>query len=893
MIEPCRARFQSKALFLSLTAQEVHRRFRIPSILDLRRSIRPPHSAVIFSDRNVSISSHPIRYDRKSMESGSSIQWSAYPALMVAAAFSVGVYVASTVRPASIAIWAAGALASLLFFTGVELWNRRRMVTLAPLARMAGVLLIAVCGGGARQVVYDTPSPRSLGSVVEALPDDVTVRGQIADAPERSASDVQFTLSGLHISGRSSVSIDGNVRVTLRPSPWESSSAPFPALYQGDEVQLTGTVRRAPGPRNPAGFDYAAYLSRRGICCTMYVDSPDQVVRLTSAEGPLTVIAVQVRQYIRGKIHRYVPSSDGRAVLNALLLGDRSRIQADQRERFARTGLMHLLAVSGLHVFLVGMVLYMLLRPILMRFRLQWHTVEIGRSLLTVGVLGLYMLLTGSRPSVVRAVIMSALFIGGIALQRSAHPLNTLGVAALILLILRPTALFDVGFQLSMAAVAAIVTVHPRLLEFIPEHWTASSARDWLVSVVSVSAAATVGTAPILLYHFGWVSVAGLLLNVVGIPCTGLALSAAISMVVTGGLSSVAGAAFGRTADLFVHGLLLTSQHGAQWFSWAGFRMPAPNVWVLGALGAATVALAQWPRPRYRWRTIICALFLVVGGLWSGILRGRGTPTLELVFFDVGQGDAILVTTPANRRMLVDTGSRSPSGARIRDSVVPFFERRGIDNLDTVVITHPDGDHLGGLPALMNEVSIGRVVHSGQQVDTDLFRETRQLLRQEDISTESVQRGDALKLGSSTRIEVLSPPVQPVRHGIESENGRSVVLRIVYGTTDILLTGDIEGDAEEELVRAYGDQLESRVVKIPHHGSETSSTRSFVEAVVSESGNTRAVVSVGRSNRFGLPDPNVMSRWEATGARVYRTSTVGAVWLRTDGTEVQRVRWKD
>lgn len=828
------------------------------------------------------------------MESGSSIQWSAYPALLVAAAFAVGVYVESAVWTASILMWSAGGVCSLLLFVGVELRSRWRMVTLAPLGRMAAVLLLATCAGAVRYAVYDAPSPRSVGALVEALPDEVAVRGRIIDAPERSTSDVQFTVAVDSISGGGTpMPVGGKVRVTLRPSPWEDSSAPFPHLRQGDEVRLGGTVRRAPSQRNPGGFDYAAYLSRRGICCTMYVDTPDQVVRRASTAGPVTLIAVRAREYVREQIQTYVPSPDGRAVLHALLLGDRSRIETDQRQRFARTGLMHLLAVSGLHVFLVGMVLYMLLRPILMRFRLQWHTVEIGRSLLTVGVLGLYMLLTGARPSVVRAVIMSALFIGGIALQRSAHPLNTLGVAAVVLLVLRPTALFDVGFQLSMAAVAAIVTVHPRFAEFIPEQWTASPTRDWLVSVVSVSAAATIGTAPVLLYHFGWVSVAGLLLNVVGIPCTGLALSAAISMVVTGGLSSVAGAAFGSTADLFVHGLLRTSQHGAQWFSWAGFRMPEPNAWVLGALGAATVALAQWPRPRNRWRSIICAMSLIVGGLWTGILHGRGEPTLDVIFFDVGQGDAILVTTPTNRRMLIDTGPRSPSGARVRDSVVPFLRRRGIDTLDTVVITHPDGDHLGGLPTLVDEVAVGRVLHSGQQVDTDLFRETRELLRTEHISTESVQRGDTLTFGTSVRVEVLHPPPKPIRYGIENENGRSVVLRLLFGKTDVLLTGDIEREAEENLVRTYGGQLKSRIVKIPHHGSETSSSRSFVKSVVSESGETRAVVSVGHSNRFGMPDPEVMNRWKGKGVKVRSTSDAGAIWLRTDGTDVHRVNWRE
>jgi len=578
-------------------------------------------------------------------------------------------------------------------------------------------------------------------------------------------------------------------------------------------------------------------------------------------------------------------------VLRALLLGDRSGIRDDQRERFAVTGLMHLLAVSGLHVFLVGMVLYVLLRPVLMRLRLHRRAVETGRAALTVVVLGLYVALTGGRPSVVRAVVMSGLFIGGTLLQRSSPSLNTLGVAAIVLLALRPTFLFDVGFQLSMAAVSALVTVHPRLMEGVPEGWTVRGPGEWAVSTVSASAAATIGTAPVLLWHFGWVSGAGLLLNVLGIPCTGAALSAAVGMIATGGAWPWIGAAFGNAADLAVRGLLLTSRWGADWLGWVGVRMAEPDPWILGGIAAGTVALAQWPRPRCRWRCVSCALLLLATGTWTKVVDRDAGPTLDVLFFDVGQGDAALVTTPGGRRLLVDTGPRSPTGrAEVSFSLIPYLERRGIGHLDTVVITHPDGDHLGGLPALLREVSIGRVLHSGRKGETDLYRETRRLLRRKGVPSRSVSRGDALLKKAAVRGRVLGPPARPSVRGLEGENERSVVLHLTYGNVKILLPGDIEEDGERGLVRTYGSRLESRVAKVPHHGSASSSTPSFVEQVADS--NTRAVVSVGRSNRFGMPSERVLSRWRSAGARVHSTAEQGAVWLRVDGRSVWTVEWK-
>jgi len=276
------------------------------------------------------------------------------------------------------------------------------------------------------------------------------------------------------------------------------------------------------------------------------------------------------------------------------------------------------------------------------------------------------------------------------------------------------------------------------------------------------------------------------------------------------------------------------------------------------------------------------------------VFEPEANPTLNLLFFDVGQGDAALITTPEERRILVDTGPRSPyGGSAAASSILPFLRRRGIHRLDLVVVTHPDEDHLGGLPAILQEVDVGKVIHSGQKADTDLFRETRRMLSRLDVRSSSVQRGDVLSVGRSIRIEVLGPPVHPERWGIESENGRSVVLRVGYGRTDVLLPGDIEAAAEQALVQMYERDLGSRVVKLPHHGSETSSTSAFVHACVDSTRETHAVVSVGRENRFGMPSGDVLARWRSEEAQLHSIARTGAVWLRSDGEQVWTVHWRE
>lgn len=827
------------------------------------------------------------------MRPDSSIHWSAYPALLVACAFTLGILVDSVLERGGLGFWVGGGLAGLLLFGAVQWRDQTRIVTLAPLGRIVAVLLVVGCAGGARHAAYREPSPRALSPVAKTSEEATTVRGVVADAPERAEEATRFTLSVDAVLGTEDTSrVDGQARVTFRSPPWSAENVHFPQVYEGDIVRLRGELRPAPGLRNPGGFDYAAYLARRGTCCVMYVGEPEYVAVRGNRRGMLRAAIVTARQYVRRQVTRYVAHAAGRAVLRALLLGDRSRISDAQRDRFSTTGLMHLLAVSGLHVFLVGMVLYTLLRPLLMRFALRWRAVETGRAVFTIVVLGFYMLLTGARPSVVRAVVMASLFIGGIVFQRSAHSLNTLGVAAVVLLAVRPPALFDVGFQLSMAAVAGIVTLNPRFLEMVPERFRRTQVEDWVVSTGTVSAAAILGTAPVLLYHFGWVSVAGLLLNTVGIPCTGLALSAAIAMVVFGGFWTVAGVAFGGAADLCVQALLATSRYGAEWFSWAGIRMETPEPWLIGALVAGLVAIAQWPRPRLRWRGVIVALLLVVVSVWGNAIGQGSAPTLDLVFFDVGHGDAALLATPGGQHVLVDAGPRSPSGGTGEFVVLPYLEQRGIDHLDAVVVTHPDGDHLGGVPAILKGVSVGRVIHSGQATGSDVYAESRRVMEQLGIANRAVQRGDTLAVDAGIRIQVVGPSARPLERGVDGENNRSVVLHVAYGTADFLLTGDVEAAGERDLVRTYGDQLASRVVKIPHHGSSTSSTRPFVRAAVDTSSGTYAVVSVGQDDRYGMPSERVLSRWERSGTRVLSTADRGAVWMRTDGSEVWQVPWK-
>jgi competence protein ComEC len=710
--------------------------------------------------------------------------------------------------------------------------------------------------------------------------------GRVSGAVEHTERGARLTLhTDTLIHYADTLALGGAVRVFLRPSPWDTTAI-FPDVRQGDRLRLTGDVQAPPSRRNPADFDYGAYLRRRGIHALMNVKNPAHAVITRRPRGPVAQIA-SVRSHIVTQLGRHVSSAEPRAVLRALLVGDRGRIAEETEDRFAATGLLHLLAISGLHVLLVGMMAYQLIRPMLVRCGFSWQTVEWTRALLTIGLLCGFALLTGGRPSVVRAVIMAVLFIGANGLQRNTRSLNTLGVAALILLVYRPLALFDAGFQLSFAAVGAIVSLNPRLESILPVTWTRGGWRGQVSSLVTVSAAATLGTLPVLLAHFGYVSLAGLTLNVVAIPLTALALLSGLCMVITSGWA-VAASLFGAAANLLTRGLLEIAALGEAWLGWAAITKTVRDPLVLAAVVVGLLLVAHWPLPRRRWRLTGTAILLVAVHTWTGAVTVPASRYLDVIFFDAGQGDAALVTFPSGQHLLVDAGPRSPYTDAGASVVVPHLRRYGIDHLDAVLISHADSDHLGGLPSILRDVSVGRIIMNKPLEPTELTHDVDALIDSLAIPRHSVFAGDTLALSPTARVQILGPPPGSVKH--LDDNNASLVVRLVHDEHRFLFAGDAEQVAEQWLVDAYDELLRSDVIKVGHHGSITSSTPVFVQEAASEEG--MAVISAGRRNPFGFPNRRVVDRWKEAKMDVTTTAEYGAVWVRSEGTELKRLQWQ-
>ncbi len=670
-------------------------------------------------------------------------------------------------------------------------------------------------------------------------------------------------------------------------------------LLPGTQIAYSGMANPLPRKRNPASFDYGQYLRRQNFAAEFRLGRTESVQILNDATSMPRQIT-RVRRHIRTKIAQHIPSPNAQAVMVALMLGDRSGIDKSIQEDFRNTGLMHLLAVSGLHVLIVGYSIYRLLGGVILRTGITWALAERIRAIVTLLVLVLYFLVAGQSLSILRALIMAAVFLSQHILKRRAIVLNSLGLAALVVLMLNPSDLYSIGFQLSFGAVASLVLLNPLPKDFIiPRRYSWLIPRRLrgmclaVIRSIASSFAATVGTMPILVYHFGFVSFAGIVLNVAAIPITASSLSSGLLSVLssTMGLRLLAGW-LGSFADFSATTLITLTGFGNDLFERFGFSMFLPEILITGGCGALLAFYVARQRHGLRWKLVNAVGLVTVLVYLVQTLAPR--PTVDFIFLDVGQGDSIVILTPEGRTMLVDTGPppfrRGATGELIR----AVLNERDRSSVDLLVHSHPHSDHIGGSFDVIEQVRVKRIVDNGVKPESVSFVAYDSLANATSIQRDVLEVGAVINLSTSTRVEFISP--SPFLQKSTNLNEGSIVIRVVYGNTCALLTGDIESEAEAYLIRTYRHRMDCAIVKIPHHGSKTSSSPGFVARAIPNFATSDesffSVVSVARKNRFGLPDLEALTRWMQQGSSPLSTAD-GAVWLKSDGQTVWQYDWRN
>jgi competence protein ComEC len=625
-----------------------------------------------------------------------------------------------------------------------------------------------------------------------------------------------------------------------------------------DRVRIKGGLILPPGARNPGGFSYQNYLATQKISALVNLVINEQIKKVGEARvNPFFGIAFYLRKRFIETIDHTLPPLEG-SVLKGILLGRREELPPALCQAFVTTGVAHVLAVSGLHVGLVVIFFYYGL------FRLL-RLPNKGKALLTLFIIILYCFMTGCRPSVVRATIMFGLFLTAACLGRKREVYTTLALAALVILLINPLTLFNVGFQLSFAAVLSILYLYPRIwprLKFLS---------SYPAGLMSVSLAAWMGVAPLIAYHFNYFTPVAILANLVVVPL--------VMVIVALGFLTTIFSFFLPLAQLFSSSnwlfltILIKAIHLFSHFPGAGIRVVTPSLSLIGLYYLGIVGLMNFKRSLLVKKIIpIGALCLIAIFIWGNTFTSQDK-LLKVTFLDVGQGDSIFIQFPDKRNMLIDGGDG-------RFDILPSYlwdER--IRKIDYLVLTHPHADHATGLINVLSSFKIGEVWDGGQEFTSSEYEKFLRIITNKRIPYKIVRAGQRLNITPRIGIDILHPQKRFLKDGGSEPNNNSVVMKLSYGKVNFLFTGDIEKEAEELLEIKYGDQLHSTILKAPHQGSRTSSTLKFLKKVSPKC----AIISVGIRNPFGHPNPEVLKRYQNLEIKVYRTDKNGAITITTDG----------
>jgi competence protein ComEC len=545
------------------------------------------------------------------------------------------------------------------------------------------------------------------------------------------------------------------------------------------------------------------------------------------------------------------------ALVDALVFAPRVELDAAVRERYARSGLAHILSISGLHVGFLAAWLTLILGKLGLSPRRRMAAAALS--------LGLYLWLIGFPAPAVRAVVMLVLADVARLRQRVVAPVGTLSLAALLVVLVDPWAMQAVGAWLSVAAMGAVI-------------WAERTfrGRHLALRLVAPSLAATLVTAPISAWAFGTVAPIGVLANLVAIPLgaiavPGLALALLLSWIAAGLAKLVAAGAGLALALLDLVAQAAASVPGGHVVMMAGWEAAA--LWA----GVAAVAWWLWHSPRRPWligARIAFASTVFIATSFRDVLTLDVCSCLTVFFLDVGQGDAALLRTPHSRWIEIDGGPRLPGSDAGRRVVIPFLRRHGAGRLALMVATHGDADHLGGLPAVVEAFHPDLVLEPGEPLGRPLYLEFLAAVEGSGARWHAARAGDRVEV-DSVLLEVLSPDSQWMRLPLDV-NDHGVVVRVTYGDERLLFQADAGLPVEARLAGRVGPV---ELLKVGHHGSRTATSDAWLDELAPH----EAVISVGRHNTYGHPAPEVVARLVQHGITLYRTDVGGTITFSTDG----------
>ncbi len=636
----------------------------------------------------------------------------------------------------------------------------------------------------------------------------------------------------------------------------------------GDVLKIKGKLEKPIRQKNFGEFDYELYLAREKIFTYLNIWQEKDIQKIGEDDSNFLVsFSLSARDKIKEITKQTLPPPYN-YLLVGMLLGEKSFIPPHLKEVFAEAGIMHILAVSGLHVGIIAMALLAFLSILRLPKKLKLLTLIL--------ILLIYASITGFRPSVLRATIMFILLIGGKLINRSRNLNISLFFAAFLILLSNPLILYDAGFLLSFIVTFSIINISPILQELF------SKIVVWIKNPLAVSTAAWIGIFPLSAYFFSKVSIISIVSNIFIIPLTGIAVILGFVTFFIG-LVSISLAGVIANINYLILNLITLIAKSFSLLPFAFIYVAKPSIMVI-ALYYLTVFLiieifykkTLSHKIKKKAALIIIPVVLLIIIIQVFYPAGH----LKVNFINVGEGDCILIEAPNKINILIDGGGTPQGDFDVGSKIViPYLRRKGINKINLLVLTHPHLDHLEGLLPVIKEFKVDMVLDSGLICDSSEYKEFISLIQKKDIPYHQAKAGDNFIFNNNLEIFLLNPLYDSDFYDESDFNNASIVVKLFYKNADFLFTGDIEEAAEKKLL-IWQNILQSDILKVGHHGSATSTNLEFLDKVDP----SIAVITVGK-NHFGHPSQKIIERLEDKNIQIYRTDEDGTIIIRTNGHE--------
>lgn len=787
-----------------------------------------------------------------------------YPAISFSASFAAGI-VAQKIFMLPIAmlgalLCAAGILLVINFMFYKFVWLKYSTVVLA--ACLLGAIVFQFNG-------KEKVEPLS----AEAALKNFSVSGEIVSVQLPTKKNFSFLLEVVSPSSK----VEKKkilVRIKSSRSAFEKNRD---LISAGNKIHITGLYSQGRDRRNPGEFDYKEYLLSEGISGIVYAKSIDDVKLISRGEKYFANLIFEVRCSIKKGVEKYF-NSETAALMNALILADKSEISFETKKSFIETGVVHVLAVSGLHVAFVAVAFLFFFG----RFELVW------RIFLTCCGLLFFIIITNAPASVVRASIMAAVILVSYPSGRSTFGVNSLAVAALLILIFNPSDLFHPGFQLSFSAVLSILVLTPVLAEIFRVKSITNRYIKFVLNFFSVSLSAQIGTLPFTTYYFSKISLVALGANFFIIPLIAFILGGGIGVLLLSPISNHAASMIAVSINMITAILNSTVNFFAS-FDYSYLRVP--NFSLTDALIVLSFIitfgiLTNKNRPAIF--TIIFTLLLLLNADLFIRLDDENLldeNKLNIFMIDIGQGDSFLIKFPNGKTALLDAGNATPQFDNGEKIILPLLEHLQIDKINFALVSHLDADHYAGFHSLVRKGKIERLIKPFPDSANKKDLEFERFLKANHVHISYFD--GRTEIDSNVRLYNF---VNHHADGFKSKttNERSSFFLMKYGDCEILFTGDAPARLEKFVAQKFSPMLHADILKVGHHGSRTSTSENFLDLVNPKT----ALISAGIGNMFKHPSKVILERLAKDSIEVYRTDLNGAVILTSDGKKFLIKNWK-